>query len=114
MADDDRDLFRRHVEALEQRLHARVALELHAHMGMSVAREKLAELERSGAGARTDERHPDVPGGDERHAAQDERAHHDFRELGVGPHQLAQPLGVNSEHRAAFTRPDTREARDAA
>ncbi len=53
-------------------------------------------------------------GGEQAHAAQDERAHHDLGELGVGLHQIAQPLGVDGEHRAAVARADASEPGDAA
>ena len=69
---------------------------------MAVAREELPDPQRAGGVIRADEHDVAEPARDQLDAAQDERAHQDLAELGVGLHERQQLVAIELDH---FARP---------
>ena len=113
-SDEDRNVFYRYLEAVKQGLHAGIAVDVDADVGITVAGEKLAHLERVGGMARPKQHRVAVSRCQKSHTAQDEGAHEDLAQLGVGLDDVAEIFFVDHENRAAFTHADAHEAGDTA
>ena len=87
-------------EAIEQLLDVGVAIEIDVGVGMAVAGEELLDAQRAGAVHRADEDDVAEAVRDQLDAAQDERAHQDLAELGVGLHQRQQVFAIELDHLA--------------
>ena len=93
------------MEAVEQRLDARVALDLLIGEGLSVATQELSDAQRARRMPRADEDQPAVAVGDERHPSKNEGAHEDLAELEVPLHERAQMLAIDDDDRPVAERP---------
>src|SRR6266550_4001292 len=91
-ADHDRDVAGAHVELVEHRLAVGVRIQIDELVGMPVAREKLADLQRSLAVIRSEQQHVAEALIDQLQAAQDEGAEENVAQLGVGLDELEQLL----------------------
>ena len=103
------DLAHRHVEAIEEGLHARVALDVDVRVRVRVAREELLEAERPGGVRRPEEDGVALPCRDQPRAPRDEGAQKDVADLGVALDDAAERLGVEEEHVAGGLHPSANE-----
>jgi hypothetical protein len=92
------------VKPVEQVLHVGVMVEIDIGVGIAVAREKFLDAQRPGAVIGTEEHHVAETARDQFHAPQDERAHDNFAQLGIGLHQRQQLLAVEFDHLAGLDR----------
>ena len=95
-------------------LDAAILVDVKAHIRMVVAREELAQAQRVRRVARADQRHLALCGVDQPHAPQDEGAHDDLGQLGIGLHQRAQLGLADRQHLPRLNHADAREAGQAA
>ncbi len=93
------------MEAIEERLHVRIALHLLIGEGLGVPAQELPDVQRAGRVAGADEDQAAGALGDERHPAQDEGAHEDFAELEVPLHERVQMLAIDDDDRSVAERP---------
>ena len=100
------------MELVEQRLHVGVALDVDVPERVPVPGEELLQAERRRGVPRADDDRVAVPAREEPHAPQDERAHEDLAELGVGLHERAELRVLDAQARAgAAARARTSERR---
>ena len=102
VADQHRDVRHADVEAVEQLLHAGVAVEIDHRVGVPVAREEFLDAQRAGAVSGSDEHGIAEPARHQRDAPQDKGAHDDFAQVGVGLDQRQQLLAIHLDHFARF------------
>ena len=101
----------RDVKAIEQLLDVGVAVEIDVRVRMAVARQELLDAQRAGECAEPTSTTSPMPLRDQLHAAQDERAHQDLAELGVGLHERQQLLAIELDHFARLARRAPGQAR---
>ena len=112
LAHDDGDLVDPDLEAIKQRLHAWLGLDVLIGERLPVPGEELLDSQRVRGVARADQDQVGAALGDERDPPQDERAHHQLAQLGVSLYERAQVLAVDDHDRAArATRARTRLSR---
>ncbi len=109
--DDDRHVFGPDCEALEHAPNVRVAFEIDVEKRITVAREKFTQPQRVRRIARADEHDVAVAGRQHAHSSQDEGAHEQFAQLGVGLHDCAQSLHVDGDDYATLPDTDAHQAR---
>ena len=83
-ADEDRDVGLGHVEAIEHLLGVGVAIEIDVGERVAVAREEFLHPQRAGAVRRAEHDNVAEAVGDQLDAPEDEGAHEDLAQLGVG------------------------------
>ena len=103
-AQNDRQLARIDVEALDQRLRLRIGLGVQSLTRMAVAREKALEAEHIAARGIADDHRPAGSGLEQTDATQDQGAHDALPELRVGDQQRAEPVRRNDQGVYRFER----------
>ena len=101
-ADQHRHVGDRDVEPIEQRLDVRIAIEIDVGVRVAVARQELLDAQRARRVRRSDEHDVAEAARDQLHPAQDEGAHQDLAELGVGLHERQQLVAIQLDHLARF------------
>src|ERR1700681_102455 len=86
-ADHHRHILDGHAKPIEQLLYVRIAIEVDEGVWMPVARQEFFDAERTGRAQRADKYRVTKPTRDEFGPAQNERAHEDLAEFGVGLHK---------------------------
>jgi hypothetical protein len=94
------------VEPIEQRLHVGVLVEIQILVRVSIARQEVADAQRVGRVHRSDQRRVPDAARHQLDAAQDERAHEDLAQLGVGLYERDDLLARQLDHLAVFARAD--------
>ena len=100
--DDHGHLIELDSEAVEQGLHARIAIHIQVDIRVAVAGQKLLHSVRAPAETRADEHQAAELVGDERGATQEEGAHEDVAQLRVGLDHAAERIAVDLEHLAVL------------
>src|SRR2546428_590211 len=105
---------RRHVadpdlEAIEECLPVRLALQLVVGEGLTVTAQELPDFQGASRMPRADEHQAAAGLGDERHAPQNEGAHEDLAELEVPLHESAQVLAIDHDDGSVVERPSAHE-----
>src|SRR5215813_402258 len=95
------------MKPIEQLLGFLVAIKIDVVKRMAVPCQKLLDAERAGTMCRAN--HDDVPEivGNHLESPEDERAHQDLAQLGVGLHEVEQLLPFELEHFAGLADPQT-------
>ena len=94
---NDRDVVDLHRECVERLLDLGVAVDVEVAVGLAVARQELLQLQRARRVARPDQQRVGAAIGHEGDPTQQEGPEQHLAELGVGLHELTQPLGRQLE-----------------
>src|SRR4051812_10915487 len=102
------------MEAVEQRLYARIRLDIDHDKRIAIAGEEFAYAQGSGAVMRSQHHDFSMAGIDQAHAPQDKGAHEHFAEFCIELHDAAQMFLTDCQHLAALAHADANEPRYAA
>src|SRR5205085_12185093 len=106
----DRNIGGGHLKTIEQILTSGIAVEIDVRIWMRVARQKLSDAQRLRRIAGAEERDVAETAIDERDAAEDERAHEDLAQLGVGLDEREKLLPLHLDHFARLGHSNRRHA----
>src|SRR5207247_1129216 len=109
LAHDHRHVADPDLEAIEECLHVRLALQLVVGEGLTVTAQELPDFQGASRMPRADEHQAAAALGDERHAPQNEGAHEDLAELEVPLHESAHVLAIDHDDGSDVERPSAHE-----